>query len=181
MNAKVDLIEGTKGGGSENGAGEAIGGSFRVVTSRSEVMRVVDCRLLWLEARTTAEIREALEVACVQESAGRGAPFDADAIPGFAVRGELLETARAHGFATEPPKAERLIRAMSRTVLGSDLSKAHALREGAAGTAKQVMRGKDTAWRTDVDYEFHLHYWRKETGEIEFAVLVTHNNFSIPK
>ena len=55
----------------------------------------------------------------------------------------------------------------------------HALRSGAGGGNRQRMRGKDSAWRRDVDYEYHLHYWECEAGNVELANLVVHNEFSI--
>jgi hypothetical protein len=60
-----------------------------------------------------------------------------------------------------------------------NLADTHALRKSGAARAAQVTRGKDTAWRRDIDHEFHLHYWESEDGGIELASVVPHNCFDI--
>ena len=57
----------------------------------------------------------------------------------------------------------------------------HALRESSGGNALQRMRGDDKAWRRDIDREYHLHYWACEVSTVEFACVVTHDDFYIPE
>jgi hypothetical protein len=52
---------------------------------------------------------------------------------------------------------------------------------GKGGNEPQQKRGQDKAWRRDIDYEYHLHYWECDDGSVEFASVVTHNDFSIPE
>jgi hypothetical protein len=48
---------------------------------------------------------------------------------------------------------------------------------GKGGNEPQHKRGQ--AWRRDIDYEYH--YWECDDGSVEFASVVTHNDFSIPE
>ena len=66
------------------------------------------------------------------------------------------------------------------TVFDLKLNKTHALRSGKGGNDPQIMRNSDKAFRRDIDYEFHLHYWKCGNGTIELAKVAYHNDFSIP-
>lgn len=91
---------------------------------------------------------------------------------------DFLQTASHLGFLHESSKIQRLLRACADVLLGRNLAKSHHLRSGQGGGDPQRTRGNFTAWRHDLDDEFHLHYWR--SGEVvEFANVVVHNNFSI--
>ncbi len=86
----------------------------------------------------------------------------------------------ARNESAEFPK--RVIRSLLLTIREQQLDKTHHLREGQSGGEPQLRRVKDGsgAWRRDIDYEYHLHYW-KNGNEIEFAVVVPHNVFGIPQ
>lgn len=56
----------------------------------------------------------------------------------------------------------------------------HRLRTGAGGNDPPRTQGNAVAWRRDIDREFHLHYWILGS-DIEFASVVVHNDFSIPR
>jgi hypothetical protein len=90
----------------------------------------------------------------------------------------FLGTASHLGFLHESIKIQRLLRACADVLLRRNLTKSHHLRSGPGGDDPQRTRGNFTAWRHDLDDEFHLHYWRN--GEIiEFANVVVHNDFDI--
>ncbi|OEH86575.1 hypothetical protein BHU72_09955 [Desulfuribacillus stibiiarsenatis] len=55
----------------------------------------------------------------------------------------------------------------------------HALRTGKGPEDPQKKRGEDKAWRRDIDYTFHLHYWLG-MNSVEFAKIVIHDDMSIP-
>ncbi len=76
--------------------------------------------------------------------------------------------------------ARRALRAIVETMDGLNLSAVHALRTGKGGGDSQRTRGEDKAWRRDIDYEYHLHYWECDDGTLEMASVVAHNDFSIP-
>lgn len=75
--------------------------------------------------------------------------------------------------------ATELFRAIGDTVDKQALSSIHALRKNGSGASEQVCRGQDTAWRRDIDYEYHLHYWSCSDGSVELADVVPHNVFAI--
>lgn len=81
-------------------------------------------------------------------------------------------------FKNEKAKCERLLRAMSDLILDINLGSTHALRVGVGGNSSQIESNGFKAWRKDIDYEFHLHYW-KSGARIIFANVVTHNDFEI--
>jgi len=75
--------------------------------------------------------------------------------------------------------AERLLRSIIETIDRQKLQDTHWLRTDKGGNDPQRKRGQDAAWRRDIDREYHLHYWECEEGMVEFANMVTHNDFSI--
>jgi hypothetical protein len=91
--------------------------------------------------------------------------------------------AKVIGVCADQPDSfpPRLLRAIVETLEGTNLEDVHPLRTGPGGNAPQQTRGKDKAWRRDVDYEFHLHYWECEDGTVEMGSVGVHNDFSIPK
>jgi len=72
-----------------------------------------------------------------------------------------------------------VLRACAETILNQNLAATHALRVSAAANSAQLRRRQDSAWRRDIDHEFHLHYWTTSEGP-ELAAVVQHNDFSIP-
>lgn len=86
-----------------------------------------------------------------------------------------------YGFLHEDSKIESLLRSMSATILYKNLEKTHSLRTDAGANSPQSIRN-DTAkaWRRDIDYEFHLHYWQYKT-HVEFSRVVVHNDYKIIK
>jgi hypothetical protein len=73
----------------------------------------------------------------------------------------------------------KILRACSETILMQRLEDVHAIREDKSGGSAQIMRSGDGAFRRDVDYELHLHFWLTTHGP-ELASIVTHNEMSIP-
>ncbi len=82
-------------------------------------------------------------------------------------------------FLNKTERIEQILKTLSETILGQNLSKRHALREGSGPEDPQVVKNGEKAWRRDIDYEFHLHYWEVD-GKIRFAKIGTHNEFDIP-
>jgi hypothetical protein len=99
----------------------------------------------------------------------------------FDVGREFWESVVRHGFHTGEGRARRLLRACLETVMGLALGSTHELREGAAAAAPQVRRGPERGWRRDIDDDFHLHYWQQAGRRPEFAIVVPHNEFVIPR
>jgi hypothetical protein len=73
-----------------------------------------------------------------------------------------------------------LIVACVDAVLWANLGQTHRLRRNAGGNSGARTQGDATAWRRDVNYEFHLYYWEAR-GECELSAVVVHNDYSIPR
>ncbi|MEA5580326.1 hypothetical protein VB620_03105 [Nodularia harveyana UHCC-0300] len=95
---------------------------------------------------------------------------------------KFVETIKNLGFANEDRKIKMLLRSCAETILEENLSDTHWLRTGkGAKTAQRERNDKAKAWRRDIDYEYHLHYWKRTNNKIEFASIVIHNDMKIPE
>ena len=77
----------------------------------------------------------------------------------------------------------KLLRSMTETIEGENMAAVHALRINDSGGSPQRIRVSDQAkaWRRDIDYEFHLHYWECDGGIIEFGSVGPHNASDLPE
>jgi hypothetical protein len=75
--------------------------------------------------------------------------------------------------------AQSIVGACSDTILAQNLQQTHWIRTSASPDSPQVRRGTAAAWRRDVDYDLHLHYWMSPRG-VEFAAIRQHDDLSIP-
>jgi hypothetical protein len=75
------------------------------------------------------------------------------------------------------------LRSICETIDGQNLTAVHSLRTGSGGGSPQRRRPADDAkaWRRDIDYEYHLHYWELHDGSVELASIGVHSDFSIPE
>lgn len=125
-----------------------------------------------------------LELACIFEDLHRRGAYEiSDALKAsweINLHPEFLEMAAEKGFLREEVKARRLLRACVDVLTGVRMGQCHHLRTGPSGAAPVVKRADGAeAWRKDIDHEYHLHYWKRGDA-VEFAAVVTHNDFSIP-
>ncbi|MGH9575317.1 MAG: hypothetical protein ACRD40_17530, partial [Candidatus Acidiferrales bacterium] len=79
-----------------------------------------------------------------------------------------------------PEAGKRILRECAGTVLGLQVGSTHPIRVGRGGNEEQLRQGDAAAWRRDIDYDYHLHYWSSPAG-IEFASVVIHGDYSIPQ
>ena len=146
------------------------------------ILGMDECELL-RNATDDAEVDLACRVALYKGRRARGAEVDWKELGGWRVGGRFREAAQnccrdsADGFAA------KLLRAVVETVDGQSLAAVHPLRTGAGGGNPQRRRGRDgaAAWRRDVDYEYHLHYWSLDGGVAELGWVGSHNDFWIPE
>jgi hypothetical protein len=96
----------------------------------------------------------------------------------WAFGANFIKTAETLGFANQENKIKTLLRACAETILGENTRDVHGLREGKSGSASRKKFGSDEACRRDIDYEYHLHYWKTANGPILMSVVV-HNDMSI--
>jgi hypothetical protein len=134
----------------------------------------------WLNARTLSDYGAALNSYVYQLASALGMNPQVLSMPGWTFGRRFIETVQFHGFGAEDGKAKMLLRACAETALRVNLAHTHMLRMNAGGDSPQRMRGGDTAWRRDIDYHYHLHYWQTQSGP-EFASVGPHNDTSIPE
>ena len=77
--------------------------------------------------------------------------------------------------------AAKVLRSIIDTLEGLNMRATHRLRTGQGANDPQRTRGLDNAWRRDIDYEYHLHYWQCEDGNIELGSVVVHKDMTIPE
>ena len=149
-------------------------GTFNSCCTTREIYHCLDPVAVWLNGHAEEAYRVAISIHVYQRSG-----LDPTSAP-WSIGPRFLETAWELGFYDQEPKARMLLRACAETILKADLQHTHALRRGPGPNEPQKKRGEDTAWRRDIDHEFHLHYWETAYGP-ELASVVTHSDTSIPE
>ena len=162
-------------------APESFEGSTLVCSSLHHLLIRVDATEVLRCAAKAGQAHAAITVAWYQRQAATGMLPDWAELSPFRVGAEFVTSLQAHHVAGDPGLADRILRAAIETICHEKLADTHWLRTGRGGGDPQRMRGGDAAWRRDIDYEYHLHYWECEDGTVEFASVVVHNDFSIPE
>ncbi len=145
--------------------------------SSESTLRDMDPALIWMNS-DEASLMDAIAIS----AANQGDIFHDNLIEvrrKIKIGPSFLDTCRRLGFLHEMGKIRKLIAACVDIVILRNLDQSHWLRVGAGPNDPQV-KGKygQAAWRHDLDYEFHLHYWRLGDA-VELANVVVHNEFSI--
>jgi hypothetical protein len=151
-----------------------------ITTDSVCAVRHFDETALWRMVESVEHAKMVIRFAFAKEASRNSLEFAWDQIPQFTIRQELMDSSGHLGFRHEPPKARRFLSTVVNILLSRDDSHGHALRVNAGGNSPPRLRGKDLAWRHDIDHEFHLHLWKTAWGP-EFACVVTHNDYSIPE
>lgn len=97
----------------------------------------------------------------------------------WSIGSQFCESVTRVHLDNNPIVMRSLLQACVSVICGISMDKTHPLRTGSGGNSPQITRMGATAWRRDVDYEFHLHYWCVDNRYV-FASCGTHNCFSIP-
>lgn len=133
---------------------------------------------LWAHEKTR---RAAVELWIHRRRSTEGCPsWPIEPAP-FTLGHDFNATVAKQRFEAAGTKLDSLARAIVDVALRRNVSKSHELRPKKGGGSGQIVRAKDgaKAWRHDVDYDYHLHYWSKGP-EVELASIVVHNDFDIP-
>jgi len=150
-------------------------GEFRYGICRLSIVESISCEQIWRFCSTSDDysflIDALIKLHCKDEGSSAIA---------WKFGPRFLESVVLHDFGNNLTKIRTLLRCCAETICGTNLPATHALREDSGGGAKQQTRGKDKAWRRDICYEYHLHYWAGESG-VELASVVVHNDFTIPR
>ncbi len=141
-----------------------------------------ECELL-RSATDDNAVHLACRVALFKARQKRGSDIDWESLSGWRVGGHFREAARRCCRDSAESFAGKLLRAVSETIDDENLRAAHPLRTGPGGNDPQRRRSRDqaTAWRRDIDDEYHLHYWRLADGLAELSWVGPHNDFGIPE
>ena len=146
------------------------------------VLDCIDEGAVLSSAIDDAGIEIAIRIALFKSRVARVAEPDWDDVNGWCVGSQLGQRVRNCCLAAPGSFAASALRAFADTLEGQNLAAVHHLRTGPGGGNPQRRRALDgaKAWRRDIDYEYHLHYWELAEGFIEFASVGPHNDFSIP-
>ncbi len=142
------------------------------------LLAIIDETIVWQLSEDLVALKTAVQIATYKSRLERGLDPDWDGIPGFSFGHSFFGTAKA--YAQSDSLITRTLRSMVETLDGLNLADTHRLRVGKGGNSPPIVRGEDEAWRRDIDEEYHLHYWKCPDGLVEFASIVTHNDYSIP-
>ena len=155
-------------------------GSTLVCSTFHDLVMSLDEIEILRGATDERHVAASIRVGLYKRYVSRGNPLRWQDLPTFSMGGEFFNSLQTHQVMSGSGLAERLIRAIIETICHERLDATHALRVGKGAGDAQRKRGEYLAWRRDIDYEFHLHYWQRKTAIPEFAILVVHNDFSIP-
>ncbi len=138
----------------------------------------LDACSIWSNAHCEYALKKAIEIHAYQSQQRQG-PYKSP-VPhsSYSIGSHFVESCRNLGFFDDVTKIQKLLRACSETVLGTDMKATHRIRTSAGANSPQLEKGDASAWRRDIDREYHLHYWSGADGP-RLANVVQHNDLSI--
>lgn len=145
-----------------------------------ELVQSLDENAIWKGSDCEANLELATRIALYKSRIRNGDDPNWKDTHGFCFGTNFYTRMQEMERSGSPGLLDRTIRAIVETLEKMNLQDVHALRINEGGASPQQMRGKDKAWRRDIDREYHLHYWELTNGEIEFASIGPHNDFNIP-
>lgn len=148
------------------------------VDSTETLIKNFDPILLWKSGLFLYSLKIAIYQRGNSHLAQKEWPLDYPFVFGAGFINSIIE----YNFDSIDLRISNLLDACCEAVIKANMSKVHAIRTSKGGAAPQKIRKADQAkaWRRDIDYDYHLHYW--DTGaHIEFAVIVMHNDVHIPE
>jgi len=154
-------------------------GSSIICANFHDYLMALDEYILWQIAESGEEIELAIKAAQYKARASRGELTAWERLPRFRQHARFIDSLKACGTQADVSLGRSCLRAISEALDGRQMAATHVLRTGQGANDPPVMRGADVAWRRDIDYEYHLHYWICGGGELEFSCIVSHNDFGI--
>jgi hypothetical protein len=166
---------------SESEPARNVTGKFVACTDPHGLEMALDPIAMWQTATCEQTYRRAIEVYVYQRCSASGTSKEPDDWLPWSFGNQFLSIIGRSEFVDQADRIAKLLRALAETILEESLSATHPLRMSSGGGAPQRTRRSDgaTAWRRDIDYELHLHYWRTPRG-LEFASVAHHNDMGIP-
>lgn len=139
----------------------------------------IEPAIIWINAQNDMCIKMAIYIKIFQHDESEDYIYQ-DNEPNFILHDTFFKSMRALNFHTDEAKIDILLRALYEEILNINMKDTHELREGKSGGSKQIYHKGYLAWRRDIDYEYHLHYWKKG-NELVFTDVVPHNLYKITK
>jgi hypothetical protein len=147
--------------------------------------RFIDCVLAMDEGRALqaasnlGEVVDAIRIAVCKFRISNGQTGSSLALPQFSFNRHFMTCLKTCGVFTNLALARSTLRSIVEILENVQMANVHALRSGAGADDPQVTRGSDSAWRRDIDHQYHLHYWQCAGNSKELACMVVHNDFHI--
>ncbi|MBF2758664.1 MAG: hypothetical protein ISN28_05190 [Ectothiorhodospiraceae bacterium AqS1] len=162
---------------------EAFKSNVIICDNFTDLIKSVDETRIWTPASGSAsDFETALQIAIFKNRLDRGDESEWPIKTPVIFGSIFIESIKECYEGNWRNIASKTLRSIAEVVDEIDTAKTHWLRKSKSGNSAQRSRASDgaKAWRRDIDYEYHLHYWKN--GEmIELASIVTHNDFSIPE
>jgi hypothetical protein len=145
-----------------------------------DYLRELDELSLWTGSVDLSEMHTSIGVKVLKLREERGACARWSDLPKFRLAPDFRDSVEALRALRNPTMARKVLRAAAQAVDHQDMGATHELREGQGPNEPQQTRGRDAAWRRDIDDEYHLHYWECGDGAVELACIGPHNSYWIP-
>lgn len=152
---------------------------FNHFVNFKEFCSKIEPAIIWINAQNDLCIRMAVYIKIIQHDATIDYIYNENT-PNFILYDSFFKSLRDLNFHTDEAKIDNLLRALFEEILHLNMKDTHELRVNKSGGAKQIEYNNYTGWRRDIDYEYHLHYW-KRGGNLIFTDVVSHNNYDITK
>jgi hypothetical protein len=138
---------------------------------------------VWITAQDPIGKGLAVRIAVYKSRIDRRIEPDWDELPSFMFGERFVDIAGNICSRNMNDLVPKLLRSIVETLDRQNMGAVHPLREHEGGGSPQRERSSDgaKAWRRDIDYEYHLHYWQCDGGVIEFGSIGPHNDFQIPE
>jgi len=147
--------------------------------------RFLDCALaldeldVFQNANCLAQVEDAIKIALCKYRVSIGKRMSCLPFPVLRFNRHFFVCLEQCGAFRKRVLAQSTLRAVVEAIEDIQMADVHAIRSGPGPEEAQVTRGKDLAWRRDIDREYHLHYWQCKGNVKELACIVPHRDMHI--
>jgi hypothetical protein len=180
VDARIDIIDHCRGDLEGLPLAPArFGGTAMVCHSFQSYLLALDELKLWKCAADNRDLEVAIRVAIYKSREARGTGASWTGIPHFRINPRFHETVAMCGAFAADGLGRSALRSIVEAIDDLQMASVHSLNTGPGAEDPQQKRGTDLAWRRDITYEHHLHYWQCANGLKELSCMVTHDCFDI--
>ena len=174
VEANAELVE-MESGEMVGGVPFAISQGIAAVGNADDAWKQVDPVQAWRLSRSSDDFKRSIEIYVVKTYQ---MPFVS--IPIFFVGSQFVSSIFASADNTCSGSLP-ILRACAETLMNENMRDTHVIRTSHKATSPQLFRGRDGAWRRDIDRDRHLHYWLTAHGPELAKVTITHDDMEIPE